>query len=580
MNAVNDDAEEARQIARGQAFSPQRLLAELDRIGFIDSEFRAALDRHRDELEPALRRAMAEESGARKLNASVLLLELGDASGTAGLLDLLAGDDREMQWQVLHRLHYLPRDVDRGGYQVPLDRDAICAAVNRFVDAAEARLRDASVWVLGLLDTEAAGHRLAGLISHPEPEVRIQVVQWLSRKGKDGGSLGVIEDLLLRRDAKFHDAYRLTGSLQSLAEHGDADIRLRAAQIAARYALGHLDDGDNETANLVWHCLKILKTARAPDERPVLLEILQSKLRWMVRGVALTRLAELEGEDGIKRLCGALQDWHLRQDAAEGLAKLAGSVPRAEVLDALAAALADEDREDVIAALVEAIMVIGGASRPLLEEAMGRADPRIAMSLHWQLNRIGPKKAAKTLAKAGAMAMPSEETLAKYKSEWDTSRKAYSIVWSMLGEDRRLIGFDCKTGESPADHAELVRDLSGITGQGFEMTDVSQVQESEGTLRVRFVHQDRGHSFLVQQMGRYYDLRSTLDGLNGILEGLGREERFLQLHAGGVVALITFAPEKKFLDVARKLRIPMELDPDAARRAGVDYTNYVLSQPK
>jgi len=129
-------------------------------------------------------------------------------------------------------------------------------------------------------------------------------------------------------------------------------------------------------------------------------------------------------------------------------------------------------------------------------------------------------------------------------------------------------------------HAELVRDLSGITGQGFEMTDVSQVQESEETLRVRFVHAGRGFSFLVQHMGRYYDLRSVLTGLNGILENLGREERFLQLHCGGVVALITFAPEKKFLEAARKLRIPVELDPDAARRAGVAYTNYVLSPKK
>lgn len=579
MSTGDDDAEEARRIAQGQAFSPQRLLAGLDRIGFVDRAFRVALNRHRDELLPALRRVMAEESGARKLNASVLLLELGEASGTAGLVDLLTGNDREMQWQALHRLHYLPTSGIRG-YPVPLDREAICAAIDRFVDAAEARLRDGAVWVLGLLDTEAARQRLAGLISHPEPEVRIRVVQRLSREGKDQGSLGVIEDLLLRPDVKFHDAYRLTGSLQNLAEHGKADIGLQAARIAASYVRGRFEADDNETANLVWSCLKAIQKIHPAEECSLLLEILQSKLRWWVRGIALTRVAELEGEEGIKRLCEALPNWHLRKDAAEGLAKLVGSAPRPEVLDALAAVLADEDREDVIAALVEAIMVIGGASRPLLEQAMQRADPRVAMSLHWQLDRIGPKKAAKALVKAGAMAMPSEETLAKYKSEWDSNRRAYSIVWNLLGDARRLTGFDCKTGESPADHAELVRDLSGITGQGFEMTDVTQVQESEETLRVRFVHADRGHSFLVQHMGRYYDLRSVLDGLNGILEGLGREERFLQLHAGGVVALVTFAPEKRFLEAARDLRIPMELDPDAARRAGIAYTNYVLSPKK
>jgi len=47
-----------------------------------------------------------------------------------------------------------------------------------------------------------------------------------------------------------------------------------------------------------------------------------------------------------------------------------------------------------------------------------------------------------------------------------------------------------------------------------------------------------------------------------------------------VVALITFAPEKRFLEAAQELRIPVELDPDAARLAGIAYANYVLSPKK
>jgi HEAT repeat protein len=580
MSNGQDEAAEARRIAREQAFSPQRVLAGLDRVDFVDSEFRQALDHHRDELLPGLREAMAEESGARKLNASVLLLELGESSGTTGLLDLLAGKDREMHWQVLHRLSTFSWNEKRGGYQVPLDQDATYAAIDPFLDAAEIRVRDAAVRVLGRLDTTDANRRLARLISHPEPEVRIMAVHSLSRRGEDGGCLAVLEDLLFRPGLSFHDAYRLAQALQSLAERGDADIRESACRIAIRYVRSRLHADDNDTANLVWFCFKAIAAAQAADERALLLEVLQSKLRWWARGIALKRLAELEGEKGVKRLCDALRDWHLREAAAEGLAECAHPSSDADVLDALAAALGDENRESVIKVLLEAIMVIGGAARPLLEKAIERAEPEIAMSIYWLLNGIDPKKAARKLAAAGVVAMPSREQLARYKAQWIEQRKAYSIVWNMLGESRRLIGFDCKTGDSPADHASLVRDFSEITGHTFEMTDVSQAQESEDECKIRFIHDGRGYSFIAENMGRYYDLRSVLEGLNGILESLGREERFFQLRCGGVIALILFAPEKTFLEAARDLRIPLELDPDAARRSGMAYMNYVLSTLK
>ncbi len=580
MSNGEEKAAEARRIAREQGFSPQRLLAGLDRIDFVDDDFRSALKRHRDELLPDLRKAIAEGSGARKLNASVLLLELGEAGGTTGLRDLLAGEDREMHWQVLLRLSTFSWNEKRGGYQVPLDQDATYAAIDPFLDATDTRVRNAAVWVLQRLDTVDANRRLAGLISHPEPEVRIMAVHSLSRRGEDSGCLTVIEDLLARPDLNSHDAYRLTQALESQTERGDAEIGLKAVQIAAKYVRSRLEHGDNDTANHVSFCLKAIATANAPDERDLLLEVLQSKLLWWVRGIALKRLAELEGEEGIKRLCSALQDWHLREAAAEGLAKCAHPSSDADVLDALAATLNDENRESVIKVLLEAIMVIGGAAPSLLEQAIERAEPEIAMSIYWLLNGIDPKKAARKLAAAGLMAMSSREKIARYKAQWTEQRKAYSIVWDMLGESRRLIGFDCKTGNSPADHASLVRDFSDITGHTFEMTDVSQVQESEDECKIRFVHDGRGHSFIVENMGRYYDLRSVLEGLNGILESLGREDRFFQLRCGGVIALILFAPEKTFLGAVRDLRIPLELDPDAARRSGMAYTNYVLSTRK
>ncbi len=570
---------EARAIAREQAFSLPRALATLDRLDITDGRFLAALKRHRDEAIPALRGAMKERSGLARLKASCLLLALGEADGTSGLADALNGGDLATCRQALLLLSSLPWDGDKGGYQVPLDKAAVFSAVDLLLDTAGPELRALAVQVLERLGTENADRRVAALIADADPEIRLSVARWLALRGEDGGALAVVEELLFRPGLDRHDAYWLTSALRDLAERGAPDARRNACRLAMKYLRAHLDDNDNHVANHASFCLEAIAAVAPVDERELLSEIIGSNLQGWLRGSALNRLAEIEGAEGVERLCDALADKDLREQAAKGLTKLARGSRDPRMLEALAAALDDARGEQVIAAVIEAIMAVGGAPSAILERAMARADPDDAMSLHWLLNDIGPRHLAERLAAAGAIAMPGKRKMAEYQAQWNEDRRAPSILWDMLGTAGRLTGFDCDTGEAPADHASLVQRLGEITGGILALEDVSQTVEPEpdGDCKVRFVCNGRGYSFIARNLGCYYDLRSVLDNLNGILASFGRKERFFQLYNPGTIGIVACAPEEQFVAMARDLRIPLQLDPDAARRAGIAYADYVRS---
>ncbi len=392
--------------------------------------------------------------------------------------------------------------------------------------------------------------------------------------------LAVIEKRLFQAGLGDRDVYHLTHALKEFGEHADPGARNDACRIAMRYVRACLDEDDNSIANYVSSCLAAIAAAGPADEQALLAQAIRSKLQPWARGSALKRLAKLEGAAGIERLCDALSDSDLRKAAAEGLAKLAGGTASAGVLGALAAALDTEKYVETIEALVNAVMAVGGETRAILEAAAARVDRNAAMSMHWFINGIRPGDVAKRLAAAGVIPMPSKEKLARYESDWVEDRDASPILWDMIGSLGRLTAFDCKTGDSPADHVDLVQWLGNIATDDFVLEDVSQVagQGPDGGSEVRFTHGGRGYAFATEHAGRYYDLRGVLNGLNGVLAGLGRPQRFIQLHTDGVVAVILFAPEARFLEVARDLHIPLEADPEAPRRSGIKYTNYVLSK--
>jgi hypothetical protein len=75
--------DEAQTAARKQAISAEHILPSLEKLAFVDAGLRGAIEAHQAKLLPALRRISTTERGLRKLNASALLVELGETRGTA-----------------------------------------------------------------------------------------------------------------------------------------------------------------------------------------------------------------------------------------------------------------------------------------------------------------------------------------------------------------------------------------------------------------------------------------------------------------------------------------------------------------
>jgi hypothetical protein len=575
MSAQDNEAKGTRQ----EAFSLQRFLMDFDRIGTHDERHVATLFRHKEEVVPALLAMITETFGTTKLQASLLLLHLGETAGTQGLIELLSEPNYELRRHTLTSLSLLPYHRDRGGLQVPLDQDAVFAAVDPLIETSDTAIRTLAIRVIDRLRTPASGARMAALITHPAVAVRVESVKWLAHFGDSRRALTALNELLFSSELEDVHRYWLIMALEDLCASDAAEIRQQASHIAMKYARANLEDDDNSIANHVWHCLTGIAAVAPPDESKLLQEILASKLAWWVRGIALERLAELEGAPGLERLCAALKDRQLRKAAADALGKQARGSHEPRIVQALAEALEDAQDLELSTTIIQAMLTVGTPPRSILERAMSRVNPNTAMALHWIFNDIKPRRLAQLLVAADIFEMLSKAELAKYSSRWREERDAASVLFEMLATANRLSDFSCKTGEIPADHAELLQKFARICPPTLTLTDAFQTIEPEdgGRCRVSFMLNGRAHSFVAENRGRYYDLQAVMAGLNAALGNIGHRERFFQLYTGGEAAIVTLAVEEPFLAAVRELRIPLEEDPGSAEQAGIAYTNHVIS---
>lgn len=271
------------------------------------------------------------------------------------------------------------------------------------------------------------------------------------------------------------------------------------------------------------------------------------------------QLARLGGTNGVERLLAALSDWELRDAALAELGSLAAREADQGVVNTLAKEIARDSAKDV-SAFVGTFLARGGQAKNLAEQTTRQLEPGVAMAVHWRLNDIGPRQVAAKLQAACGGAEPSKETIEEVEERWRKDANAEGVLYSLIGGPwRRLTAIICKTVSLPADHDDLIHNLSGITGEHFTLDNVTQTVEPNGALRLQFTHQDAGYSFSVENHGRWLNLRGVLDELNAILARLDRAERFIALYSESCeVAVVLFVDAEKFLPVARELRIPLQ----------------------
>ncbi len=557
MSDSDDIAEKARRLAKKRAFDSRRFLAVLDRGAYIDVDPGTVPAAERELVLPALRAMVNAQNGVVRVNAASALLKFGDPLGCATLVDCLQSQQPETRRGALDRLISSGIGNRTRSYSLAIDAGAILTALEPSVADADPWTRERALMVMNYLATPRAFDRLAQLLEDSRDDVRAEAAIALGRSGRDRGAVFVIEEMLARPDfPRRPKHYHLIVALERLCESHDIETRARAGAVAVRFVRRNLASG-SEIANHVWNCLKAVRKAQLPEEADLLRGVIASKVEWYIRGEALKRLAQLEGRNGIPRLLSALSDPDLRDAALDGLGALVDGAVDPMIVDTLAREIAREGAKN-ISVVVRTFLACGGQAKALAADIQARLDSKTAMVVHWLLNDIGPREVVAKLRRACGDKEISEAAIEKLEEKWRADFNGELFVWNILSEPPNcLTAVVCKTVTSPAEHERLIEDLAKITNGRFDVEDVAQVVETSGEeLRLLLVHRGKGYSFSIQHEGRWRNLSGVLQGLNGILEGLGMPDRFIELGEGGYeCAVVTFVHAEKFLASARELHI-------------------------
>jgi HEAT repeat protein len=565
MSGSDETAEEARRLAGERAFTAKRFLAALDRGGYTNVDLATVPDAERDLALPALRAMARQRSGIIRLNAARALVEFGDRLGGEVLIECLQSEDSALRKGAIDRVSWLQfRDRMRSP-NPPFDADALLVALEPSLADPDRWNRKRALSFVSYLETPKAFDRLVAFLGDARPDMRAEAACMLGDAGYDRGALAVIEDLL--REPRSPYRYFLVRALEHLCKSTDAGLRSRAAAAAIGFIRNNLDEHRhsaleaNSLANDVWHCMDGIAAACSQEQRDilngalrqVLHEVLASKLVWWVRGMALTRLAQMEGQAGVARLIAALSDPDLRKEALEGLASLAAGFKDPAVLATLSSEI-QRGNATHISALIKAFLAVGGNAKGFAQDVVDRLEPEMATTVRWLLNDIGPREVAAKLQPACGDIPANEEVLQDLEAKWQAKPDTTQVIWGLLHEWKRIAVPFYKTVQSPVDHDETVRELAAISGGHFSVDEVVQTTEASGDFRLLLVHQGLGYSIPVQNHGRWCNVRAVIDGLNGILDGLDRPERFIELSSGtGDVAVVTFARADIFMPLAREL---------------------------
>src|SRR5579862_1572023 len=381
MHGSDETAEEARRLASERAFTARRFLAALDRGEYTSVNLATVPAAERDLALPALRAMARQRSGVIRLNAARALIEFGDRLGGDVLIECLQSEDSALRKGAIDRVSWLEfRDRMRSP-NPPFDADALLVALEPSLADPDRWNRKRALSFVGYLETRKAFDRLVAFLGDARPDMRAEAACMLGDAGYDRGALAVIEELLREPGSPYR--YFLIRALEHLCKSADADVATRASSVAIEFIRRNLAvHGQsaleaNSLANDVWHCMDSIAAACSPEQREVLhetlrqvlCEVLASKLEWWVRGMALKRLAQLEGRAGIARLIDAMSDPDLRKDALEGLASLAAASNDPAVLETLGEEIGRGHATD-ISDLVKAFLAVGGNAKELAQDVV------------------------------------------------------------------------------------------------------------------------------------------------------------------------------------------------------------------
>lgn len=567
---AEQDSEYSEAVSRAKArtWSPERILGELTSIDLLDlyygTKFKEYCRSVRDELVPTLIRFLEDPDPLTRLYSGIILLFLDEPVGTDGIISCLPGQEPEITKTVLFHLSCLPLNPlteSSPSWEeppVPLQREKVFAAISPFLTDLETRPGWFAMETAMKLDLPEANTFLRTLLAHPNREVRTQVVWWLARRKEDLGALNAAEGLLFSTRHDSSEDYWVIAALLAYAKSKVPELVKPASDLLARYIRRHRSTPGIHTTNLLDMALDGIKQAARPDEEILLELLVRSAIRDWRQGVALRRLAELQGPQMLVRLRNALKKDHLRRSAAIGIASAGKGQAAKWVLESLVKAAKAESAPDVIDEIITAILAISPDPGPVLKKLYKRLGGHNAMRIYWSINKITPNQAFSKLTALGIIDSPDKNTLNEIEFEWQQNRQPYQSILSIFWSQNRLVGFDTEASLVPPDYVELIERLAAIADEKLTIENLSQEYEgAKPILEVLYTLEKTVYRFEPRDFGDYFDVERVLKSLNGALIDRGHPHRYIPLHTGDQMCVVVFAPERAFREFAAEFRLPL-----------------------
>ncbi|MCB0019873.1 MAG: hypothetical protein KDE09_18915 [Anaerolineales bacterium] len=566
----------ASHSATIQKWSPIEVIEHIESVDLFDWKFIAWCQTVKEKLEPDLINIMQERSGNEQLQASLLLVHLGNSIGTKGIISCLQSLDINFQNSVLLKTSLLPLSNLGSQAPVPIEKQALVEALQPFLQLDSSSqfseyTQELAVRIVMLLDVPEAAEIVSPLLRISPISVKATILHFFARKGEDHGALEVAKELI-EIESRVHAT---VGSLEAYCKGENIDLSRRASNILVDFVLKNYRQQGNDFANHLWHAMDGLVEAEHPDIKRILEQVLHGPVIDFRRGIALRHLAPLDEDAGVSRLTRALQDSNLRQYASESISAIGAVGDNSALSVALLNAIEQEQRERVLAKLVNAYVAVGAELTTMQKPVLERLDPGTRMHLKWLTSGITPQYAANLMVQAEVVPSVSEDTLKDLEAHWTKDWSAFRVVREIL--DRQMAWFDTESGISPPDYLDLLAHLLTISDPIFQATDFEQtVNEDNGESLVRYRYMNNEYSFLARNFGDFYDVASVLQGLNQALADAGAGERFMLLYTGDQTTCVIFVPRDSFITVAQQLDLPLESDEDAGQKQGRAFEDVVF----
>ncbi len=588
MTQPMDSIEQAQEREREQnTLTPEQVLETIRPTDLLDPKVYAKLQQMKSQLIPYLRQAMQEHQGYTRLNAGSLLLHLGEAEGTEAFVTALRHpDEPHLPRSVLIELETMKlraplkaMDIFSHIQPLPLRRQDVFAAVVPDLQNSNADLRKFAVEVLANLDLPETEETILPLLQDRDREVRLAVVRWFAIHNQDRTALDVAEALLFSQT--LGEDSIISGVIRSLEDYieGSPPVFVqRAVDLLARYVLSTIqqprlpaDDAiarmnQSFVANSLHWALEAIAKANPPQEKEILMSVVDSTAEAWVRGNALERLSQLDRKAALPRLQTALNDRELGQYAAETLAELIRNQPNAltemdqpAAIQTVLERLNQEQRPDTIARFLDTLIAMNGDMEAIDPAVIDLLDPVQKMQVVWSRRKLTPRQLGDRLIETAIIDPLNDQQWQKIEQLWQQSRSAFNIAIELLATRNRIIAFDAET-TIPVDYKKLIEDLLEISQPEFQVSAIAQFAQQDAfdfSEYVQFVYKQQVHRFAPEEMGDWYDVDATLKALNRALQDEGRLERFIALAPDGQFPIIVFAPDAAFRAIADEFAIPL-----------------------